>query len=562
LLLQLSVENFAIFKNAVIELGKGLNIITGESGAGKSVLVNALSLVTGARAYKEMVRSDSAFAKVEAVFELTQGQKERIRQIIDFPDEDKLIITRQISQDQKSVCRINDRIRNLSSLSDVSAVLMDIHGQYENQSLLDEKKHLEYLDAFCGEEISQLMAAYNNDLAKYNEMTAFILSSSGGSEEREREKSLLEFQINEINESGIENEDMEELKSKKVILENSEKYRDILDDAISLLEGQDSSGVENIIKASKQVESVKNIKGIDQLPAQLSECYYSVKDVLQQLKSASESIEYNPYEYERVCDKVDFFNKLFRKYGKTREEVLKFRNDSQDRLYKLQNFEEINNSTLSDIAVYERNLKLTGEKITQVRKTKANILEKEILNELMQLEMKDACFSIIFTSLEGKNSLGFTDFREEGLETCEFHISTNKGMPAMPLKKIASGGEISRVMLSLKSVLSSKDHINTVIFDEIDSGISGQTAVKAGEKLKNLSINKQVICITHSAQIVAKGNSHYIIQKNTEKEETFGEIKKLESYEERVTELARLIDGNNISRQGIEHAKNILEIKE
>ncbi|MFO7636267.1 MAG: DNA repair protein RecN [Clostridia bacterium] len=561
LIKQLSVRNFAIFKDVAIDFNNGLSIITGESGAGKSVLVNALSLISGTRATREMVRNESPFAMVEAVFELNAIQKGKLEGIEGMeldPSDSHFVITRQIYADQRSICRINGKIRNLSWIIEAASVLMDIHGQYENQSLLDEKNHLRFLDMYA-DDIQPLKGEYAILLNSYREAVSYVLQSSGSLEEREREKSILKFQIMEIDQSKIGQENIEELEQQKHIMENAEKYKQALYHALKLLEGEEGESVENIFEASRQLEGMKEIGQTGETIRQVTECYYTLKEAVNGLRETMEGIEYDPLAYDALTEKLEGFEKLYRKYGKSKENVMQYRDAAMARLDELDHFETRYGQRLHEIQEMEQKLLGLGGKISQARKHHARLLEDRIVRELKELEMKDVQFKIGFHPQNEINKLGYTDFSQDGMETCEFTISTNKGMPVMPLKKIASGGEISRVMLALKGIISLKDEIFTLVFDEIDSGISGQTAVVAGEKLRKLSRDKQVLCITHSPQIVAKGDNHYVIGKNTQGDATMGEVRMLETREERIRELARIIDGDTLTKEGMEHARNILE---
>lgn len=557
MLLQISVINFAVFNNETIDLYKGLSVITGESGAGKSVLINALSLINGSRAYKEMIRKDCEYALVKAVFKLDKKQKELINEMISIDmNDENLVITRKIYLNQKSECRINGSINNLSILTKISALLLDIHGQYENQALLDVSKHITFIDTYADKQLKKVMYEYNLRLHKYNNLVNKVSSISGTLNERQRDKEIFRFQIDDINNSLVLEYDWNEVFNKKKIMDNYENIKIKLTDSIRLLDNDKFSVCDNIYDAAKLIEStIKESKSISE---ELLNSYYQISDNIKNINKLIIDLEFDENEQENNNDIVDSIIKIKSKYGETKEEVINFLNDINKKLENIDNFEKNQEKDLISIRTYEKLLIKDIETIRSIRKNYATELEKEVKRQINELEMKNAKFSVRFQEIREKNILGFQKFYVNGNDILEFYVSTLKEGELMPLKRIASGGEMSRIMLALKTIIADKDNINTVIFDEIDIGISGQTAKIVANKLGSLSKDKQVICITHSPQIIAKGDNHYVITKNDDYKSTMANIIYLDDSSKRIYELAKIIDGNIVTENGLAHAKELI----
>jgi len=558
LLLQISVINFAVFNNETIDLFKGLSVITGESGAGKSVLINALSLINGSRAYKEMIRKDCEFALVKAVFKLNNTQKKIINDIIDIDmNDENLVITRKIYLNQKSECRINGSINNLSTLTKISALLLDIHGQYENQTLLDSTKHIKFIDTYADNQLIKVLYEYNLRLQKYNELIVKVSSVSGTLKERQRDKEIYQFQIDDINNSFVLEYDWEEVFNKKKIMDNYESIKIKLTDALKLLDNEKFNVCDNMYDAAKLIENTTTES--KSIAEELLNSYYQISDNIKNINKLIINLEFDENEQENNNDIVDSIVKIKSKYGETKEDVINFYNEINKKLENINNFEKNQEEDLKLIRDYEKSLLNNIETIRSIRKKYATELEKEVKRQINELEMKNARFSVVFQEIHEKNILGFQKFYSNGNDIAEFYISTLKDGELMPLKRIASGGEMSRIMLALKSIIADKDNIYTVIFDEIDIGISGQTAKIVANKLKDLSKSKQVICITHSPQIIAKGDNHYVITKNDDYSSTRANITYLDNIDKRIYELAKIIDGNIVTENGLAHAKELIK---
>ena len=560
MLIQISIKNFAVFNDITVDFKSGMSIITGESGAGKSVLVNAISLIRGSRAFKEMIRKDCDFAIVEAIFKLNMYQLNKIKEIVkDIEIEELLIITRKINYNQKSECRINGKIRNLSLITKISAFLIDIHGQYENQSLLNQEKHIEYLDLFSSSQLNSFKTQYNEAVYEYNKTVKIVTMNFGSIKERERDKEIYIYQINDIVESNVLEYNWENIYKKKKMMDNLENIELRLSNCLGLFDNSQYNILDNIYEGAKNLEFIEEVDDIKDIKESILNSYYLLSDNVKTLNNKITSLEFEESELETVNERINDIEKAKSKYGDSKEDINEYLNKLNEKLSYINDFQKSQKESIEKIELLECQLNDYSLEITNIRKENAVLLEIEIEKELSELEMKNIKFKIDFENTNEVNSLGYKKFYLNGNDIIEFYISTIKGNDMMPLRRIASGGEMSRIMLALKSILADKDNIFTVIFDEIDTGISGETSKVAGIKLLDLSKNKQVICITHLPQIVAKGNNHYTIKKNIENGETSASILFLETEDERINALAKLIDGNNVTKEGLLHAKEILK---
>ncbi len=557
MLLQISIRNFAIFEDVTLEPENGYNVITGESGTGKSVVVNAMSLICGARAYKEMIRTGANSASVEAVFRIPKYKKGIISEKFNITDE-LLVITRIIHREKPSVCKINGKIRNLSQITEISSYFIDIHGQYENQMLLNVENHIKYLDDYAKDELLECKIRYRKLLSEYIKLTDSIISVSGGDSERERNRQILEFQINEIDSAGIEMLDEKLLLEKKTLLENAEKYKSVTGTALNTLENDGSSVTESLRNAAKELESLPVNENIKKIIKDLNDSYYLLQEAATEISRFNENIEFNEEEYGEILDKLEIIMELKRKYGSSIDGILDFRKNAFEQLNNIVNFKRNYSRNLAKLTELEKGLETVDKELTGIRKNSSEKLKVLILNELNDMGMKDSVMRIKFDKTYLKNSLGFMDFKKDGRDECEFMISLNKGLEPVTLGKVASGGEMSRIMLALKTVFSYKDETETVVFDEIDSGISGEASIAVANKLTKMSADKQIICITHLPQIAARAGSHFVINKNSLNDLTFASIKKLNKIKEKINVIASLTDGENITPEGREHAAKIV----
>lgn len=552
MLKQISIKNFAIFEDASFEPGAGFNVITGESGAGKSVVVNALSLIRGARAYKEMIRTGTDFALVEAVFEISDSKMKQLN-----ISENTLVITRRINSERISECRINNKIRPLSEIVEITGNLIDIHGQYENQTLADSENHLAFLDAFAGEILENKLSDYNEKLNEYNHLIKEIIFLSGSDSERERNKEIYSFQLKEIEAAGLADISEEELLEKWEFMKNSEKFMKETEKAYILLENEINSPYEIVSEVYKILTALPENSDIDSVSSKLNEASYLLLETISELRDFKENNTFDQFEYEQLGETIDNLKKLKRKYGGSVEEILLYREKISKELEQIENYEKNNDIMLKKVATLERGLLNLDAEMMEIRRNKASLLKEKLLVELDDMGMGDSEFIIELTSHRRTNSLGYIEFGKNGLVSCEFLISLNKGLQPQTLGRVASGGEMSRIMLAFKTLYTFKDDTETIVFDEIDSGLSGEASKTVAAKLAKLSSKKQIICITHLPQIAAGKGLHFIIEKLIDNDFAKAFIRKAESVEDVIKQIASLTDGENLTEESLMHARSL-----
>lgn len=545
LISQLSIKNFAIIKNLNISFHKGLNIITGETGAGKSIIIEAVNMALGGRADSDYVR--------------TGCDKATIQLVIDDPDYDEpIIITREIPANGKSISRIDDKIVTVSKLSEFCSHYVDIHGQYDNQSLLNPENHIGILDSY---DINGLFNAKEKYAAAYETYAALLEQlSSLHKELREnaRKKDFMQFELNEITKADPKLGEDEEIEERITILQNSEK---IYDSARSAYENLYSS--ENSC-ASLLMQSVNALKNIASLSPQFEEmreitedCYYRLEEVSSNLSGFADSVDFSSDELNSLISRQEDLEALKRKFGSTLEEVVAYRDSLETALSNMENSDHIEKELKQKIAAQYKIIAELGENLSKLRKSAAEHMENEINKELGELNFKNSCFKIDFKTLRNKS--GNYAFTANGFDSVEFLISTNKGEALKPMAKIASGGEISRIMLAFKKVIGSYSFIPTFIFDEIDTGISGNAANVVGVKLSQIAAGHQIICITHLPQIAVMGDYHYLIEKQSDDVETWTSVTEMDE-ETLIREIARLSGSSSCTESAKNNAVEMIQI--
>lgn len=556
MLWQLNIKNLAIIDDISIEFGDGFNILTGETGAGKSIIIDAITLVLGARADRELIRTGENVATVDAIFTLENNTKliSALKELELYDeDEQELIISRQVYSNGRNINRINGKPVSINALKQISDFLIDIHGQHQHQSLLNKAYHIDFLDSFDNE-----IASVSKDVAelyyKWRELGKKINEIDVGAEDFERNKELIEYQINEIDEAELRIGEDDELADKKELLKNSRAIIDALERAyIYLNSSRTDNNVLELMRSAK--DKLRDISDLDEEYSELYDTadslYYEIEDLADSIKKAAKYAVFSPAELERIEDRLYLINSLKRKYGKTIESILGFRDDLKEQLatmeYNIGNLEQLRAEEKQLFAELMNKSDILHEKRVQA----AEKLRERIIEELRFLGMKKVMFSAEI-SADKKN------ISSHGYDTVEFLISTNPGEPLKPLAKIASGGEISRIMLSIKSALADIDGIPTMIFDEIDTGISGAVARAAGEKMYALSHNHQIICITHQAQIAALADNHFYVSKAQLGDKTVTNVKLL-GLEEKIEHIAGMISGSSVTDAAREHAKELMK---
>ncbi len=555
MLRNLKIENVAIIQSADIDFGNGLNVLTGETGAGKSIIIDSINAVLGERTSKDLIRTNAEKATVFAVFdEIPNTVKSYLKeQDIEFDDE--LLIQRTITQQGKTTCKINGYPVNTAMLKNIADSLINIHGQHDSQALLSPENHYKFVDMLSDDDI--LISQYRTTYLKVVEYKHELEKLNADEYERERQTELLDFQIKELEEADIKVGEIEELQKKSDYYKNAEKIKQSLSAALNLLDCKDNSFtsksiVSDMTEATREVENASEIfSDVSELSVKLNNLTYEIKDCADELMSKIDSVELDALDREAVEEKLDLLHSLSRKYGGSEEQMLSFLKDAKEKRKTISN-SDARSAELETLLTQEyEKCKYLAEKLSLRRKETAEVFSKKVTEELAFLDMPNVKFTVNFE----KSKMNIN-----GKDNIEFLISPNKGESLRPLAKIASGGELSRTMLAIKSVLSKKDSIPTLIFDEIDSGVSGRAADKIGEKLSSVAIGRQVICITHLAQIASKADVHFLIEKNTVKDNTFTKITPLD-YEGKVNELARIMSGGAITENQKTAAKELLNKK-
>lgn len=560
----LRIKDYAIIENLEIDFSSGLNILTGSTGAGKSILIGALSLVLGEKADSGLIRTGASHSAVEAIFEVKRNsalavflQNESLSS-----EENSVIVRRGISSKGGSKNFVNDKTVALATLKTIGDFLVDLHGQHQHQSLLDHKKHINFLDNF-GNYSNLLNSVAKNywDLRKKMDE----LNSLNEQEKIAQDKmELYSFQLSEIEKANLQPGEEEKLIQEKSVLENVEKISQSVGIILDNLQESEDSVLKRLAVAQKELNSATTWdKSLKEQQEFLENSYIQIKELARHFDNYKDKLEYDPERLNHIRERMDLLIKLKKKYGKSPEELIAYAGEIKKSLNLLENRSELIEKLEAEIAKDTETLKENCLKLSTARKKKALVLQKKISQELIFLGMEKTRFEIQMNYLEDDNGLIHLEGKkykvdEKGLDQVEFLISPNIGEELKPLAKIASGGEISRIMLALKSALAEADNVSTLIFDEIDSGIGGEVAHKVGRKLKELSKSHQVLAITHLQQIASVADQHYQVFKEVKGERTLTRIKKL-SKEERVTEIARMLSGKKVTALAEKQASQLLE---
>lgn len=546
----LHIENIAVIERSDIEFSAGFNVLTGETGAGKSIVIDAINAVLGERTSKELIRAGCDTAEVSAVFgELDNATAAALSDAGVTPDEDgNIVIRRRLSAAGKGLIKLNDRPVTATELKETGKHLVNIHGQHDNQALLDPERHLDYIDAVADDD--PIKGKYYAEFRELNRIRKELAATETDEDEKRRRVGLLKYQINELESAGIKPGEYEKLQKKLAIARNYQKTAEALSRAYSALKGDDEfdGAVSLLTDAEKSLSSLHNDEW-DKKSSALADAAAAAEDVSAALYDFLENAELADIDPDEINSRLETLDKLKAKYGNSEEEMLEFlekaRTELNDTEFSDKKAAEL--SALLDDAT-ERLIALADE-LTAARKKAAAEFEKQVCDILSYLNMPDVRFTVQFS--KGR-------YTKRGCDTAEFMISANRGESVKPLCKIASGGELSRVMLAIKSVLLGRDPVGTMIFDEIDTGISGYTAGKVGTQLKKVAENRQVICVTHLAQIAAMADTHLLIEKKAEKDRTFTSVSPL-SYEQRINEIARIMSGAQMTENLYNSAKELLD---
>jgi len=556
MLVQLSVENIAIIEKLAIEFEDGLNILTGETGAGKSILIDAINALLGGRISRDIIRLGEDKAKVEAVFEIPDKLINVLDDMGIEPSEDgTLIISRQFSVSGKNICRVNGSLVTVQQLKEIGEYLIDIHGQHDNQSLLRSQAQVTYLDMFSGKLLLNEKEMYQKILKRYNEVSRKISELREMEKERARLEDLYRYQAKEISTAHLKKGEDTELERLSSIMSNAEGIMQAFSSAYLNLTG-DENIIPGALDLVQQAQAaIESIAGIDaefgKISSGLLEAADKLAEIAREIRLKKESINYDPQQQQEIEERLALIGTLKRKYGNTIEEIIEYGNYVRQKLEEVSDTENLLNKLTSEKFSLENELYAKAYRIHEMRVKASEVLKEKVANELMDLEMQKAEFIVDIQFDQNRN------YNENGLDAIEFLISPNPGEGFKPLNRIASGGEMSRIMLAIKTILADVDETGVLIFDEIDTGVSGKAALKVGEKLIQVSAKHQVICVTHHAQIASLAKVHYLISKKTEKNRTIAELKRLDGNE-REKEIARMLSGED-SKSTTILAKEMIE---
>ncbi|HPD01149.1 MAG TPA: DNA repair protein RecN [Acetivibrio sp.] len=563
MLQRLEIENIAIIDRVEIEFGEGLNVLTGETGAGKSIIIDSINAILGERMSKELIRTGRDKAVVEAVFHVNPDRLSDLFESfgIECEEDGALIISREFTASGKNICRINGRIAAVSMLKKIGERLIDVHGQHDNQSLLRTESHIELLDSFADDKINILKDEYLKHFESYREIKNRLKSLTGDAGERERKIDILKFQIDEIKKAKLKAGEEEEIEKQREVLLNYEKIISTLSNAYEALDSGEKLGISALDRINKSVSDFCNIEDYDEkfstLKKRLEAVSYELEDIVSEIRDLRDGIEYEPSVLEQLEERLDVLYRLKKKYGDSIEGILEYLENAKKELDELVNNEEIINRLKEDLKREDEKLYKLAKDINSERVKTAGLLENRIGSEFCDLEMKNTRLKVNIEFDDSMND-GERRYNNNGLDRVEFLISTNAGEPLKPLAKIASGGEMSRIMLAIKTILANVDKMPTMIFDEIDIGISGIAAQKVGEKLCYIAKNHQVISVTHLAQIACMADNNYYIEKVTKDGSTQTVVYCLDEEGKR-NEIARIIGGAKVSDIALKHAEEMLD---
>lgn len=531
----LHIKNIGIIDDLSIELGEGFNVLTGETGAGKTLIIDSISIICGDRFSKEMIRKGEDFSFVELNLYLPENE---------LAIENNIVVSREIHLNGRNSCKINGRLVTLTELKEFMSNIIDIHGQNDNQKILNSKYHIKYLDNFIGDELLDIKLNYKELYQERQEILKELKANLGDDKEKQRQLSLLQYEFEEIENAELKIGEEEELEEKRKFFMNSEKIVKSLNQAdISLGEG----AIDKINDAIRAIEKISDLdKKYNDTLSSLKSIYYEVQELSRDISSLNSDMYFDENERNEVEERLDLICSLKRKYGNSVEEIIQYKEKVEKEIDRINNLDEYNNKLKTKLKHVEKDMKDLSDKIHKIRESNAKILDNKINKELADLEMPNSRF---ITHIDK------TDFNKNGTDEVEYYISTNIGENENELSKIASGGEMSRIMLAIKTVLANTDSTPVLIFDEIDTGISGKAAKSVGEKLKIIGKSHQVLCITHQPSIAAKGDENFYISKISKEGRTFTQVKKL-NEDEVINEVARISNGE-ITETAKKHAMEL-----
>ena len=549
MLIQLNIKNFALIENISLDLGSGFNILSGETGAGKSILIDAIDYVLGGKFSKDLIRTGEERTRVEAIFSIDSNDLRGVLNELEIESDDVVIISRETLISGKTIIKVNGKSFIVSQLRKIREKLLDIHGQHQSQNLLQKSSHVNYLDNYIGSEVEVEIKKFldlRNKLLNIREK----INSISGNNDKEKLADYIKFQIEDIDKANLKIGEEEDLKDQYNILSNAEKITKSVSVSYNLLNGVESAGIiENISKVLTELGYVEeHLSKIKEKREIIEEAFYNIEETSRELRDILEEIYYDEEELSKINERLFLINSYKKKYGGSIEAVLDTYNNLKQQYEELINAEEIIKELKEEEKIIYNDMKVLGEKISNIRKKYSGELREKILTELSYVGLDKSNMNILIETKE--------NFDEKGFDDVTFMISTNPGEPMKSLEKVLSGGELSRIMLALKCVFADKDDIPTLIFDEIDTGISGQVGQRVGEKMYQVSKNHQVLCITHLPQIAILSDHHYFVSKEIRNEKTFTNIRLL-SNEEKIYQVATMLGGDSVTNATLENVREM-----
>lgn len=543
----LHIENIAVIECADISFDRGFNVLTGETGAGKSIVIDAISAILGERAYRDMIRTGTERASVRAVFTEVPEFPWFAENGVEYDPE--TVISREIHLDGKNICRVNGTLVNVSCLHKLGIQLINIHGQHDSAALFDEENHLAFLDAFADN--GKLRASYEERYEAVAKLRREISSLTMDEGEKLRRMENLKYQIAEIEKAELEPGEDDRLEERRKVLQNAEKLSNGMETAVECLYGgEDSDGASGLL-AQAEYALARLSRFSDSFAAlhdRVSDLMYQVQDAAEEVRDARDSLSYSAEELEQIESRLDVIHKLRRKYGTTCEDILEYLDKAKKELDEIEFADDKLERLKKNLKKAEKEAWDAAGVLRENRKQAADTMSKRILSELAQLDMPRVQFACRFTE---------TELTANGADAVAFYMSANAGEALKPLSRVASGGELARIMLAMKNVLAEKDQVATLIFDEVDTGVSGRAAQKVAEKLRSVAVHKQVLCVTHLPQLAALANTHLLIAKSERDGRTYTSVTPL-NLEGRKRELARIIGGANITETTLKSAEEML----
>lgn len=556
MLRELDIRNFAIIDTLSVSFSEGMTVLTGETGAGKSIIIDAVHLLAGGRGSQEFIRHGSKKAEIEGLFTIDDPLHPVFRKLTEFgieSSEGDIILRRELNEKGRNVCRINGKLVTISILREVGATLIDIHGQHETQELMNERKHLFLLDQFAGESLKKPKESYANTYNKYMKLKREFSSYNENEQQIAQRIDLLSYQLREIEEAGLIAGEEEELQAERKRLQNFNKIYSSIAAAHEAIQGE-TKGLDWVGSAMDELDQAAAVDEEFKSAAEVvSSAFYQLQDSAAEIKRMIDVMEFDPARLNEIEDRLAQLQTLKRKYGSSVEEILLYAEQQSEELDKLLNRDkrlQLDQEKLNELA---EDLKVEAEELSILRKQAAVDLSAAIMEQLKALYMEKASFEVQFTPLAAEK------FDANGRESVSFLISTNMGEPLKPLAKVASGGELSRMMLALKTIFSKHQGITSIIFDEVDTGVSGRVAQAIADKIAAISMNSQVLCISHLPPVAAMADQHLFIEKRVEKQRTTTAVSELDG-EERTEEMSRMMSGAEITDLTLQHASELLAL--